>query len=71
MVHALQHILSGKNYISPAVADGSCCARQKDRPPHELLSDREYQVLCMIGAGKRSEIGGSWADFTVAYRAVF
>jgi DNA-binding NarL/FixJ family response regulator len=23
---------------------------QKD--PHELLSDREYQVLCLIGSGK-------------------
>jgi DNA-binding NarL/FixJ family response regulator len=22
------------------------------RPPHEVLSDREYQVLCMIDAGK-------------------
>ena len=28
------------------------------KPPHELLSDREYQVLCMIASGKTvSEIG--------------
>ena len=23
-----------------------------DKAPHELLSDREYQVLCMIASGK-------------------
>ncbi|GAG31846.1 unnamed protein product, partial [marine sediment metagenome] len=23
-----------------------------ERSPHESLSDREYQVLCMIGSGK-------------------
>ena len=23
-----------------------------ERPPHEALSDREYEVLCMIAAGK-------------------
>jgi DNA-binding CsgD family transcriptional regulator len=23
-----------------------------EKPPHELLSDREFQVLCMIGGGK-------------------
>ncbi len=28
------------------------------KPPHELLSDREYQVLCMIASGKTvSDIG--------------
>ena len=23
-----------------------------EKPPHEILSDREYQVMCMIASGK-------------------
>jgi DNA-binding NarL/FixJ family response regulator len=26
--------------------------RDSSRPTHEVLSDREYQVLCMIASGK-------------------
>ena len=26
--------------------------RQGDKAPHELLSDREYQVLCLLASGR-------------------
>lgn len=54
LVVALRKILAGGNYISEAVADELVIhSRQEhDRPPHERLSDREYQVLCLIGSGK-------------------
>jgi hypothetical protein len=53
-VLALHKILEGGEYISASVADELVLhARQiDDRPPHEHLSDREYQVLCLIASGK-------------------
>jgi DNA-binding NarL/FixJ family response regulator len=46
--------VSGGRYVSPALAEklASLIATGDDRRPHELLSAREYQVLCLIGAGK-------------------
>ena len=54
LVLALHKILEGGEYISASVADELVLhARQNDdRPPHEHLSDREYQVLCLIASGK-------------------
>lgn len=54
LVLALQKILAGGNYISAAVADELILhTRQNDnRPTHEQLSDREYQVLCLIASGR-------------------
>ena len=54
LVVALRKVASGRKYLSEAlsqklafdVADGS------GRAPHEDLSDREFQVLRMIGSGK-------------------
>jgi two-component system, NarL family, invasion response regulator UvrY len=48
-------VLQKKRYISPAVAEQ--LALQMDNSiknhPHESLSDREYQILCMIASGKK------------------
>lgn len=57
LVRAIRQIVRrGKRYISMNVADQM--AQQMDRsvnkPIHETLSDREYQILCMIAAGKPS-----------------
>jgi DNA-binding NarL/FixJ family response regulator len=54
LVNAIRKILHGGEYISTAVADELVLyARNKDdQPLHKLLSDREYQVLCMIASGK-------------------
>jgi len=60
LVQALRKILAGGNYISAAVADELVLhsRHESDRPPHELLSDREYEVLCLIASGKPvKEIG--------------
>ena len=45
---------SGKKYVSPSLAEELANAIGDDceRPPHEKLSDREYQTLCMIASGK-------------------
>jgi DNA-binding NarL/FixJ family response regulator len=54
LVLAVRKILSGKRYISPAFAEKMLFDFESDteRLPHESLSDRELQVLCMIGGGK-------------------
>ena len=56
LVGAAQNVLSGGRYISPSLAD--CIASQLYSSTHdnsnERLSDREFQILRMIGAGKTS-----------------
>jgi DNA-binding NarL/FixJ family response regulator len=46
--------LSGGKYITPSVADKllSDLGLDSGHPAHALLSDREYQVLCLIASGK-------------------
>lgn len=54
MVAAVQKILAGGEYISPSVANElvSYARHSDDQPLYKSLSDREYQVLCMIASGK-------------------
>ncbi len=54
LVSAVRKVLHGGVYISPAVADELVVhARQQDGEPlHKHLSDREYEVLCLIASGK-------------------
>lgn len=54
LVKAIRKILKGGRYISETVADQLAFSLNTDvtKPPHELLSDREYQVLCLIASGK-------------------
>jgi len=60
LVQAIRKVVRGGKYVSPSLAEKLVMDLETDaqRPPHELLSDREYQVLCMIASGKTvSEIG--------------
>jgi DNA-binding NarL/FixJ family response regulator len=54
LVQAIQKIISGGEYISPTVADElvQYARHADDQPLHKTLSDREYQVLCLIASGK-------------------
>lgn len=54
LVKAIRKILRGGKYVSAAMADKMLIDFEKtdDRPPHETLSDREFQVLQMIASGK-------------------
>ncbi len=61
LILAVRKILSGKRYISPAFAEKMVLDFESatERLPHEDLSDRELQVLSMIGRGKSvKEIAG-------------
>ena len=54
LVAAIRTVYAGGKYVSPMLAEklASALERPDDRLPHELLSDREYQVLCLIACGK-------------------
>src|SRR5687768_5359209 len=66
IVLAVQTVLAGGRYSTdPAVAPP---AGDAARLPHELLSDREYQVLRMIGQGRTvSEIA---ADLSLSVKTI-
>src|SRR3569833_1768577 len=53
LVTAMKKILAGGKHISPAIAEKLVSLLQcgGDVPPHERLSDREYQIMRMIGSG--------------------
>jgi len=53
LVKAVQRILQGRKYITAAVAEklASDLRADKERAPHELLSDREFNVMKMLAAG--------------------
>lgn len=55
IVPAVRQVAEGRRYVSPAVAEtlADYLAPDSDIPPHERLSDREYQTLCLLGSGKR------------------
>jgi DNA-binding NarL/FixJ family response regulator len=54
LVNALEKVAAGGRYISTALAERLVfdLSGDMEKEPHEKLSDREYRVLVMIGAGK-------------------
>ena len=62
LVKAITKVQQGGKYVSPSLGETLVFTVKSgsEKPPHELLSDREYQVLCLIGSGKTvSEIAGT------------
>ncbi|WP_136416261.1 MULTISPECIES: response regulator transcription factor [Oxalobacteraceae] len=55
LVDAIRQVASGRKYISQALAQelaNQVGDENREVPPHETLSDREYQTLIMIASGK-------------------
>ncbi|HOO44584.1 MAG TPA: response regulator transcription factor [Deltaproteobacteria bacterium] len=54
LISAIRKVASGRKYISSTLAERLTYEldRDSDRPVHESLSDREYQVMHMIASGK-------------------
>jgi two-component system, NarL family, invasion response regulator UvrY len=55
LINAIRKVAQGRKYISPNLAEklATDLELNTDKPPHEILSDREYQVLCLLASGKR------------------
>jgi two-component system invasion response regulator UvrY len=55
LITAIRRVSGGRKYVSSQLAEKLALHIEVDseKKPHEILSDREYQVLCMIASGKR------------------
>lgn len=74
LVEAVNKIIKGGKYVTTSLAEKLIVMPlDSARPPHEMLSDREYEVLCLIASGKSvGEIAEelSLSDKTIStYRA--
>jgi DNA-binding NarL/FixJ family response regulator len=53
LVKAIRKVNAGGKYISASLAEKLVSRLEAfDKPPHENLSNREFQILCMIAQGK-------------------
>ncbi len=70
LVEAIRMVAGGKRFITPSVADRLAEFIENDgkRLPHENLSDRELQVLVMIGSGK--SVSDIAAELTLSIKTV-
>jgi two-component system invasion response regulator UvrY len=75
LAKAINKVAAGGRYITSALAERLVfdLGRDSDRPPHEVLSDREFEVMRLIASGKTvTEIAEllSLSDKTIStYRA--
>lgn len=61
LITAIRQVVAGRKYITPELAEAlaNTLGRNMDLMPHETLSDREYQTLCLIASGRAlSQIAG-------------
>ena len=53
LVKAIRKVNAGGKYVSASLAEKLVShLGMLDKPPHENLSNREFQILCMIAQGK-------------------
>jgi DNA-binding NarL/FixJ family response regulator len=53
LAEALKRVLSGRRYVSPQLAEqlADRMVNDSDRVPHELLTDREFEIFRLIALG--------------------
>lgn len=54
LLTAIRKVSKGRKYFSSSLAEDlvSYLLTEKEGMPHEYLSDREYEVMCLIASGK-------------------
>jgi DNA-binding NarL/FixJ family response regulator len=54
LINAIRKISSGGKYVSESLAEKLALDLEKDseKPLHETLTDREYEVMCKLASGK-------------------
>jgi len=70
LVSALKLILKGRKYVSATLAEklADHLGSDAEVQPHEKLSDREFQVLCLIASGK--SIAGIAAELCLSAKTI-
>jgi DNA-binding NarL/FixJ family response regulator len=70
LVKAIRQVVGGRKYVSPHFAEKLAAELNQDirRLPHERLSDRELQVLCMIASGKT--VSGIASELNISVKTV-
>ena len=56
LLTAIRHIVRGGRYISPSVGEtlADDLGRPAEQLPHHGLSDREFEIMCLLASGKRA-----------------
>jgi two-component system, NarL family, invasion response regulator UvrY len=71
LVTAIKTLAKGRQYITPSLGE-RLAAEVRDladkKPPHEALTDREYDVLCRLGRGQTG--GEIAADLSLSAKTV-
>jgi two-component system invasion response regulator UvrY len=58
LINAVRRVVSGRKYITASVAEKLADFSDQPKPAYEQLSDREFEVMKLLAAGKSvSEIG--------------
>lgn len=54
LISAIRKVAAGAKYVSPSLAEklAAYLEMSSDKPLHQALSNREYQVMCLIASGK-------------------
>lgn len=54
LVNAMQKVLQGRKYVSSSIAEKMALELESrtNKPPHEILSDREFHVFKLLATGK-------------------
>lgn len=52
LITAIQRVLIGRKYITPAIAEKLLINLDIDKNPHELLSNREFEIFKLLAMGK-------------------
>ncbi len=57
IIKAIKKVFLGGKYVSPTLAERLAyeVSGDTEQPPHEDLSDREYQVMTMLASGKSTK----------------
>ncbi|HEX8556525.1 MAG TPA: response regulator transcription factor [Pyrinomonadaceae bacterium] len=70
LIEGIRKVTAGGRYVSPRLAEllAAAVGAELGKPPHESLSDREYRVLCLVGAGKT--VGQIAAELSLSVKTV-
>lgn len=55
LVAAIREVVRGRKYLTPEVSQelaNNLAYREEQEPDHRLLSNREFQTMCLIASGK-------------------